>query len=370
MRWLTRIAFSLALPAAGVMPSFAAELVVRLQNAPERGRLVFQVYDSANAFGDFRDPARELTREARGDGEYALEDLPAGDVALLVYLDANDNGLLDRNFIGIPTEQLGLSNAYRPQGPPSFERARFRLDETGTQTIDVELYRPLGERGRIGVGLGVIGRSSPYERSTEQVLQVIPAITYSGKRLQWLGPSLRYGLVGSGRLRLALTASYRIGSYEETDSPALAGLGDRESTLLAGLGLGADLPGGVELGVGYEHDVLDRIGGGAGRIEVSKGFQLGRIRLQPQLAINWLSGELGDHDFGVPATAAAPGRPPYRLGDTWSYELALGGFVELRRSWLLFVNVAVETLDDDVSSSPIIADDTIVKGFTALVITF
>ena len=35
----------------------AAELIVEVSNVPASGQLVFQVYDSANAFGDFRDPA-------------------------------------------------------------------------------------------------------------------------------------------------------------------------------------------------------------------------------------------------------------------------------------------------------------------------
>ena len=367
---LSRLAPCLVALAAGIAPSFATELVVRLQDAPQQGRLVFQVYDSANTFGDFRDPAQELTLEARGDGLYPLGDLPAGDIAVLVYLDENGNGLIDKNFIGIPTEPLGLSNGYQPKGPPRFERARFRLDGSEEQTIDIELYRLLGERGRFGVGLGVIGRSSPYERSNEQVVQIIPAITYSGERLQWLGPSLRYGLAGSGRLRLALTANYRIGAYAETDSPVLAGLGDRESTLLAGLGLEAELPGGFDLGLSYEHDILDRIGGGAARAEISKDFQIGAVRLQPQLALNWLSADLGNHDFGVPASAAAPGRPIYELSSTWSYELGVGGFFELTESWIIAATVAAELLDSEVSRSPIVADDTVIKGFTALVYTF
>ncbi len=370
MRWLAQTAICFATLAVVAAPSLATELVVQLRNAPEKGRLVFQIYDSANTFGDFRDPARELTLEARGDGDYPLADLPAGDIAVLVYLDENGNGLIDKNFIGIPTEPLGLSNDYQPKGPPRFERARFRLDGSETQTIGIELYRLLGERGRIGVGLGVIGRSSPYERSNEQVLQIIPAITYSGERLQWLGPSLRYGLAGSGKLRLALTANYRIGAYEETDSPVLAGLGDREGTLLAGLGLEAELPGGFDVGLSYEHDVFDRIGGGTARADISKDFQVGTMRLQPQLALNWLSADLGNHDFGVPVSAAAPGRPAYELGSTWSYELGVGGFVELTESWLFAATVAVEFLDSEVSRSPIVADDTVIKGFTALVYTF
>ena len=40
---------------------------MQLGNAPSEGSLVFQVYDSADAFGDFRDPAREIVLPAAGD---------------------------------------------------------------------------------------------------------------------------------------------------------------------------------------------------------------------------------------------------------------------------------------------------------------
>ena len=41
----------------------------------------------------------------------------------------------------------------------------------------------------------------------------------------------------------------------------------------------------------FEHDALDRIGGGQGRLRFSKGLQAGIFRFLPQLAVNWLSGD-------------------------------------------------------------------------------
>ncbi|NNE63331.1 MAG: DUF2141 domain-containing protein, partial [Gammaproteobacteria bacterium] len=91
----------------------AAEISVRIQNAPADGVLVFQVYDNANAFGDFRNPIREVRYPVEPDGSYVIRDVPAGTIAVLVYADENDNRTLDKSFIGIPREPLGLSNSYR-----------------------------------------------------------------------------------------------------------------------------------------------------------------------------------------------------------------------------------------------------------------
>ena len=300
-QWERFAAASVALLA---LPAVAADLEVRLSGAPDDGELVFQVYDAADAFGDLRDPAQEIRMPARGDGGYALTGLVAGEIAILVYYDENGNGVLDKNFIGIPREPLAISNNYQPKGPPTFARASFVLEENDAPPIDMNIYRVLGDSGRWGLGLGVITRSSPYVDSTQDVSQVIPAVTYVGERLQWLGPSLRFGIAGSNRLRLALAAEYRIGVYEEDDSPALAGLGDREDTLLAGLAVQYQIGAGFELEANYQHDALDRIGGGVASVRLSRGFPWGTASIEPQVAVSWRSSDMGNQDFGVPATAA------------------------------------------------------------------
>lgn len=359
------LVFSIGLPAAK-----AAQLSVRVGNLPADGELVIQVYDNANAFGDFRNPRIEQRFAVRADGRYLVDEVPAGMVAVLVYLDQNRNGSLDRNFIGIPRESIGLSNGYRPKGPPSFQRASFLATNDAVTDLDIELYRALGESGQWGVGLGVIALSSPYRDSDQNVSRVIPAVTYFGERLQWVGPEIRYGLLGSDDLRLALIASYRIGVYEENDSPVLAGLGDREDTLLGGLGLIYETEAGIDFDLRYQHDVLDRIGGGAAALRVSKAFQLGVVRLRPLLGVNWLSRKLGDHDFGVPRAAANAARSAYSVGDSSSLELGFGGLVEISENWRAAFNFAVEYLDDEVTDSPIVEEDQVFKGFAALTYTF
>lgn len=348
----------------------AAELAVRVEGAAAGDALVIQVYDSATAFGDFRNPLHETRVVASPGATYAINDVPPGDIAVLVYVDENSNGFIDKNFIGIPKEPLGISNGYRPKGPPVFDRAKLAVAAGDPTTIDISIYKVLGERGRLGVGAGVVGQGSPYTGSDTTVLQPIPAITYNGERLQWLGPNLQYGLVGSGAWRLAASASYRIGAYEEDDSPALAGLGDRDGTLMAGLGLRYEAPRGLNLLLRYEYDVLDKIGGGAATARISKSFQAGWLRIAPDLRVNWLSEGLANYDFGVPASAATSTRPAYDTGSAVSYELGFGSFIELSESWRIIMSVAMEFLPDNIADSPIVDDDRLLKGFAAITYVF
>lgn len=362
---------SLLLMAACVLSSvvYAADVDVRLANAPASGTLVFQVYDAADAFGDLRDPAKEFVLPAAGEGPYRLDGIEPGTIAVLAYVDANENGRIDKNFIGIPKEPLAISNNYRPKGPPSFSRASFDIDDELVE-IDMTIYQVLGQRGRLGLGVGMIGRSSPYVGSTRPVTQAIPAVTYVGERLQWFGPALRYGIAGTGRVRLAAAAEYRIGAYEEADSPALAGLGNRQGTLLGGLGLQYEIAEGFELELLYQHDVLDRVGGGMASARLSRGIPWGVATFVPQVAWNWTSSDMTNHDFGVPVSAAAPGRPAYDLGSTTSLEVGIGVFVELTEDWRIIINAAAERLDSDVTASPIVDEDYVYKGFAVVSYVF
>ena len=344
----------------------AAEVIVRIDNPPESGTVALALFDSANVFGDLRDPYMVVMHSLDGRDEYLMEDVEPGEYALLVYFDENGNNRIDKNFIGIPKEPLGFSNRYRPKGPPSYQRAAFQIKQDESRTFDVELYRPLGKFGRIGLGIGVIARSSPYLGYSGAVSQVIPAISYNGERLQIYGPQIQFGIVGSGKLRLAATGRYRIGVYNEDDSEFLTGMGDRSDTFMAGLAIQAVLPGGFEVSASYEHDVLDRIGGSEARIAVDKSLQFGVFRFAPEIAVNWTSSQLSNHDYGVPESEATIDRPAYTLDDTYSVEAGVGMFIEITRDWLIFMNVAVESLGDEVTASPIVSEDNVIKGFAAI----
>jgi uncharacterized protein (DUF2141 family) len=65
------------------------------------------------------------------NGEITVElTLPPGEYALSVFHDVNDDGKLERNFIGLPKEPAGLSNNLRPKfGPPRFKDAKFSVGD-------------------------------------------------------------------------------------------------------------------------------------------------------------------------------------------------------------------------------------------------
>lgn len=58
--------------------------------------------------------------------------IPPGTYAVQAWHDANDDGVIDRNFLGLPTEDLGFSrDAPMRFGPPRFDDAAVRIEPGG-----------------------------------------------------------------------------------------------------------------------------------------------------------------------------------------------------------------------------------------------
>jgi uncharacterized protein (DUF2141 family) len=67
-----------------------------------------------------------------------FQNIPPGDYALSAFHDENQNGRLDRGFMGRPEEGIALSNMNMERRErPSFEQAKFTLN--GTQTLSLSL---------------------------------------------------------------------------------------------------------------------------------------------------------------------------------------------------------------------------------------
>lgn len=63
--------------------------------------------------------------------------LEAGQYAIKIMHDENNNGKLDRNMLGIPSEGYGFSNNAGQFGPASFADAAFTL--SGDQKIQIQI---------------------------------------------------------------------------------------------------------------------------------------------------------------------------------------------------------------------------------------
>ena len=76
---------------------------------------------------------------AAGSVVVTVDQIPPGLYAAQAYQDANDDGVLERNWLGLPKDGMGFSNnAPMRFGPPAFRDAAFIVG-TGSVTISFRL---------------------------------------------------------------------------------------------------------------------------------------------------------------------------------------------------------------------------------------
>ena len=86
-------------------------------------------------------PSRAYELNSNSTTQTQQVTLPAGQYLIAVFQDANNNGELDYNFLGIPKEMVGISN-YSGRGFPTknFDRHKVPVDST-TEKVTVRLTK-------------------------------------------------------------------------------------------------------------------------------------------------------------------------------------------------------------------------------------
>ena len=90
-------------------------------------------FPKAAPFGGFR------LKASGGPVSYTIHSLPPGKYAITAYHDENDNGKLDADATGLPTEGYGVSNdAKELLGPPEWGKASFDVgDQPKSVTVNI-----------------------------------------------------------------------------------------------------------------------------------------------------------------------------------------------------------------------------------------
>ncbi len=114
-------------------------LTIRVQGIPDSmGDVRVGVYDSPAKFRSSTGVAYQKVQAAEKGNMTIRLSLQPGSYAVAVFHDANANGKLDTNFLGIPTEVYGFSNNARGTfGPPDFNDCLITI--TGPTTISIRL---------------------------------------------------------------------------------------------------------------------------------------------------------------------------------------------------------------------------------------
>ena len=127
-------------------PAFAGTVTVEVRNIETKGEMHLAIYNDANVF---ENDNGEKGGAAKGIVEGVIEEvgtgtatyrfaLPNGTYAIGIFVDANYNNKMDRNFFRVPKEQYGFSNDAKGSfGPPSFKDASFTV--SGDMSLQINL---------------------------------------------------------------------------------------------------------------------------------------------------------------------------------------------------------------------------------------
>jgi uncharacterized protein (DUF2141 family) len=117
---------------------FAQEsITVTMTGMPnDKGVVLVGLYSE----GTFMKAAPEHSASSKiedGTAKVVFEDIPAGEYAIAVIQDENENKQMDFETNGMPKEAYGSSNNIpNPFGPPLWENSKFKL---GDQPVDLEI---------------------------------------------------------------------------------------------------------------------------------------------------------------------------------------------------------------------------------------
>lgn len=118
------------------------QLTIKVAGIPSaKGNVLLAIFNDAVGFPDDSKKAYKLDQvpAQKGAVEVKLSNVPAGTYAIAVFHDANGDGKLNTNALGIPKEAYGFSNDARPTfRAPNFQEAGFAFRQSATVIIQVK----------------------------------------------------------------------------------------------------------------------------------------------------------------------------------------------------------------------------------------
>jgi len=105
------------------------------------GNLGILIFNGPNGWAENRQAAlKDISTPAQSPTQKVEVKLPAGKYAIALIHDVNVNHKLDKNWIGVPKEQWGMSNnPHATIKAPPIEKAMFTLD--GDKEVKIQLQR-------------------------------------------------------------------------------------------------------------------------------------------------------------------------------------------------------------------------------------
>jgi outer membrane protein len=209
-----------------------------------------------------------------------------------------------------------------------------------------------------GLGLAAISVQKAY-RGMDRETKALPLIAYENRYVKLGGPNLEIKLPGielseSQRLDFSVvTRLFDRAGYEAKDSPALAGMAERKSSVWFGARM--------EWANDFADVKLEWLGASGN----SKGQRLAlglerkimaspNLMLIPQVGLEWVDKKYVDYYYGVRANETRAGRAAYTGKAALNPEIGLTGIYRFDRHHSMMLSVGMRSLGKEIKDSPIV----------------
>lgn len=208
-----------------------------------------------------------------------------------------------------------------------------------------------------GLGLALVPERRPY-RQFDNKTQVWPLLSVENRWLRVAGPGIELKLGQAGPLAFGLTARYARDGYEAADSPALAGMVERKSSVW--LGARASWRGALgTLSADWSGDAAGHSNGQKLRLGAEHPFALGTVLVTPRLTATWHDRRFVQYYFGVDAAEVRAGRAAYSPGASVDTEIGLRLEHSPLPHQVVFADLGVTVLGSNVRHSPLVDRSTV-----------
>ncbi len=229
-----------------------------------------------------------------------------------------------------------------------------------------------GEKQKLTIGAGPYIQTQPYTNVDSLVL-ASPVIFYDNGivYIRWS----RAGVYFLGDSQddyswgFSLTTQPRTYGYKPTDSETLTGMQEKKSTWEAGLAFSAKTEKAY-IEIMLLTDILNEYDSWMLKTEIGYDFKFGDLSLYPSIIIGYQSSEFLDYYYGIsPEESLASGHNEH--SPDAGLQIGMQTYIKypLTDSLSTLINIKVDKLPSEATSSPIVNDDYIYSGLVSLIYT-
>jgi outer membrane protein len=189
---------------------------------------------------------------------------------------------------------------------------------------------------------------------------ISPTIRYNGERFFIKDASLNLHIAKSnnfsGGVKVTVDGGFLSDSSDFNDNEKLAGLKERDATLLGGFYVNHDSDYG-RLSFSALTDLDNEHDGQVATLKYTFDLKAGDWNINPVVGLQWASDEVVNYYAGVGASESTATRAQYSGSDAFNAFAGMRARYEITDNWDVNLKAGFSKLGSDLTDSPILEDD-------------